>query len=114
MATIGPVEIDNNDQTRTVSWQGLGNADSGLGMAFAQFPDRTLCGQGTWGGATMTFQGSMDGGTTWFTLTDHLGNTLVWTANAIALVAENPTLVRPITSGGSGTSLNVYLVGTRA
>lgn len=114
MAMINPTEIDNYDQTRTLEWSAMGNADTGLGAAFAQFPDRTVVFQGTWGGATAILQGSMDGGLTWFTLTDHLGNALSYTANGIALIAENPTLLRPTTSGGSGTAITCYISGSRA
>lgn len=114
MANVTPTTVDNYDQTRTVTWATMGGADVGLGAAFGQFPDRTLVVEGTFGGATCTIQGSNDGGTTWFTLHDYLGNALTYTANGIALIAENPGLMRPSNASGTGSSISVYLVGSRA
>lgn len=114
MATILAITVDNSDETRTVSWSTMGGTDTGQSAAFGQFPDRTVTVQGTFGGATVTIQGSSDGGTTWFTLHDNLGNPLTYTANGMALVAENPGLIRPNNSAGSGSNLNVYLIGSRA
>lgn len=114
MATINAIEIDNFDQTRTIQWVAMGNADIGTGVAFGQFPDRTVGVTGTFGGATVIIQGSSDGGTTWDTLKDYLGNNLSFTAHATALVAENPPLLRASTSGGTGTSVTVTLTGSRA
>jgi hypothetical protein len=111
--TPSAVTIDNPDQTRAITWSCTGNA-TGSSCAFGQWPDRTISVQGTWGSATFVLQGSNDGGTTWFTLTDHLGNSISWTANTMALVAENPGLVRATTSGGTSTSVTVYMYGSRA
>lgn len=114
MSSIAAVEVDNSDQTRQVKWTAMGNADTGLPAAFGQFPDRTLGVVGTFGSATVTFEGSFDGGTTWVGLHDFTGATISVTSASILLVAENPTLVRPKTTGGSGTALDVYLIGSRA
>jgi hypothetical protein len=111
--TPAPVTVDNSDETRTVTWTCTGNA-TGTGAAFGQFPDRTVGITGTFGSATVTIQGSADGGTTWDTLHDYLGNTLVYTTHALALIAENPPLIRAITSGGTSTSIVVTLMGSRA
>lgn len=114
MANITPTTIDNSDETRTVLWAAMGNADNGLSAAFGQFPDRTFGVTGTFGGATVILQGSFDGGTTWVTLNDYKGNAISFTAAGVALVAENPPLIRPSTSGGTGTVIAATLFGSRA
>lgn len=114
MATITAVTTGIPDQTWQVKWAAMGNADTGSSVAFGQYPDRTIGIVGTFGGATVTIQGSMDGGTTWATLHDFQGNSATFTAAALFLIAENPTLIRPITSGGSGTAVDVYCLGSRA
>jgi hypothetical protein len=113
MANITPTELDNSDQTRTLLWAAMGNADTGLAAAFGQFPDRTVTITGTFGGATVLIQGSGDGGTTWDTLKDYLGNSLSFTSHAVALIAENPPLIRPSTSGGTGSVIAVTIIGSR-
>jgi hypothetical protein len=113
MATITPVVINNSDQTWYVQWLAMGNADTGSGTEFGQYPDRTIGVYGTFGGATVTIQGSMDN-STWSTLNDYKGNALTYTAAGISLIAENPLYIRAITSGGSGSSINVIILGSRA
>lgn len=112
MATISAVELSNSDQSWTIKWAAMGNADSGTGVNMTQFPDRTFGVNGTFGGATVVLEGSMDG-TVYTTLQDFKGNAISFTAAGVALVSECPLLVRARTSGGSGTNLDAYLVGTR-
>lgn len=109
MATQIATTVNNSNQTQTITWAALGNADHGQGVDTSQYPDRTVVMQGTWGSATVVLEGSMDGGTTWFTLHDFLGNLISYTSNGMALIAENPGLIRPTSSGGSGTAVVVYI-----
>ena len=71
--------------------------------------DKTCMIQGTFSSATVVLQGSMDN-TTWLTLADPQGNAISKTAAAIEAVLDNPRYIRPTTSGGSGTDLDVYLL----
>lgn len=112
MATINAVELSNSDQTWTIKWTAMGNADTGSSVNMAQFPDRTFGVQGTFGGATVILEGSMDA-SAWTTLQDFKGNPISFTSAGLALIAECPLLVRARTSGGSGTSIDAYLVGSR-
>lgn len=113
MATITAVEISNSDQSWTLKWPAMGNADTGSSCNMTQFPDRTFGVNGTFGGATVVLQGSMDG-SAWVTLNDFKGNAISLSAAGVVLVAESPLLIRPVTSGGSGTAIDVYVVGSRA
>lgn len=112
MATILTQVLINDGQQWEVVWPAMGNADTGVPATLYQYPDKTLTVSGTFGGATVTIQGSADGAN-WTTLNDFLGNPLVYTAAAIALIAQNPNYVRAITSGGTGTAVNVYILGSK-
>jgi hypothetical protein len=99
-------------------WTNIGDADTCQGVQLAGFPDQTIEVSGTFGGATIQILGSnssTDGtaGTgTWYTLTDPLGtgNAVQFSAAGLKVLLHNPLWIRPSTSGGSGSSLNVYLV----
>ena len=86
------------------AWPALGNADTGDSLNMGRLSDKTIQFSGTWAGATAVLQGSMDGAT-WFTLTDPAGVPISFTADAMVLVSENPQFIRPVTSGGAGTSV---------
>lgn len=85
------------------------NAGDAVGMQ--DYQDRTVQITGTFGsGGSVKIEGSNDGGTTWATLTDPLGNTLVFTSAGMKQITELPALIRPnVTAGDGTTSLNVYL-----
>jgi hypothetical protein len=93
-------------------WEGLGNADSGTALDGARYPDKTITILGTFGGATVVIEGSNDGGTTWHTLNDSRGegNSFSVTDEDTRVLLENPLLIRPSTSGGTGTDVDVICV----
>jgi len=94
-----------------VKWTPLTSSDlDGEPLGMSDFQDRTVQVLGTFGGATVTIQGSNDDGTTWATLTDPLGNNLAFSSAGMKQVTELPQLIRPLVSGAGGTtSLSVYL-----
>lgn len=93
-------------------WEAMGDDDVGQSVSFPRMPYKTMCAQGTWGSATLVIEGSFDGGTTWHTLSDFNGNALSKTANAVDSIAENALLIRPQTSGGTSTDIDVYILAT--
>lgn len=64
-------------------------------------------------GATLSLimEGSNDGGTTWFALSDNQGNAIDFSAAGGAEIQERPQMIRPrISSGGDGsTDMDVYV-----
>lgn len=102
----------HNDRVHIVSWVGLLNGDDGSPIAMAGSPDRSVQVLGTFGtGGTIVFEGSNDGGTTYFTLTDPQGNAISKTAAAGEQVVELTGLVRPrVTAGDGTTNLKCYLL----
>ena len=81
--------------------------DNALGPWLASVVSGTLGA-----GGSVTWQGSVDGGTTWFTLNDDTGAALTMAAlNTNKPVKERPLLVRPNCTAGDGTtSLKCVLV----
>jgi hypothetical protein len=113
MATITPTQIPNEDiRVFTVKWVGFAaSGDVGTAVTLPTFPDRTMQVLGSFTGSLeITLQGSLDGGTTWFTLTDPQGNAIVKTAAAGEAVTELVPLIRPrATAGSGGGAADVYL-----
>ena len=95
-------------------WEGLVADETGDTFTNTTKPDRTLQVNGTWGGATLIFEGCNDNAN-FLTLLDIEGNALSFTAipTQLYLLREAPAYLRARVSGGDGTtSLNVYLSHT--
>jgi hypothetical protein len=94
----------------TISWT-LTTAD-GTGVAvtpYGDYADRTVSFGGTFGGATVVLEGSLDG-SEYFTLDDPQGNPISKTAPSIEAVLEAVKYIRPrLTVAGAGASINVVL-----
>lgn len=81
--------------------------DEGLPAEFCRFSDRSVQVVGTWGGGSLTMQGSNDG-TNYYALTDPQGNAITKTADALEQVTELTQHIKPvITAGDITTSLTV-------
>lgn len=108
-AIITRVPENPSGDTWIATWPAMGNADTGTSVAMSGSSDRTVHITGTFGSATVVFQGSNDG-TNWVTLADPQGNTLSKTSASIEAVLELTRYVRPVTSGGTGTAVDVILL----
>ena len=100
--------VDPGRDTWMVTWLGLGDADTGSVIAMPMGNEKSVQLTGTFASATVVLEGSNDG-TNFVTLTDPQGNALSATAAMLEGVAEHTRYIRPSTSGGSGTDVNVYL-----
>lgn len=111
MATINHTRAATNSSAAFVAtWTGLAQGDSGDALPFSQFADKSVQVAGTFGGASVTVEGSNDG-TNWATLTDPQGNDLVITSPKIEMITEATLLTRPCVVGGDGTTaLNVSML----
>ena len=94
-----------------VQWTSWAGTTTGIPLTLAAYPDKTVAAHGTWGGATLVVEGSMDG-TNYFTLNDSRGegNAISLTADNIVTILENPYYVRCKPTGGTGTALTVTIV----
>lgn len=114
MATVNPVitNIGEKDgSTMKFQWTITGTND-GAAMPCAQWADRSVQFAGTWGGGTVVWEGSNDGGTTWATLTDAQAVALSKTADGLEQVIEVTELARPRATVGV-TSVVVSVVARR-
>lgn len=100
----------------TWSWT-LTNGDTGspVPVSDALGPWLASVVSGTLGtGGSVTWQGSVDGGTTWFTLNDDTHTALTMAAlNTNKPVLERPTLIRPNCTAGDGTTSLLCVLVTR-
>lgn len=99
-----------------VTWSGLLDAgnDVGDGQDFTRWGSVTIQVKGTFDtSASVSIQGSNDGGTTWHTLNDDRGegNAMTFTAGDTRKLNEIPQLIRPnVTAGSGGSNLVVIAV----
>ena len=111
---VATLVSDWNAEIQRIKWLAMANGDTGTPLMpehSADYQDRSIHITGTFGaGGIVTIQGSNDGGTTWATLTDPLGNALTFTSAGIKQITEMAEQVRPnVTAGDGTTSLNAYL-----
>jgi hypothetical protein len=118
MSTIPAVLItapplSEYDSTFRRSWL-LGPGDDGEAVALPRHADRTVQVTGTFGGATVKIEGTLDD-STWAPLTDPQGNVLTFTSypagysSVIEAISEAVVAVRPVVVGGTGTNLTITL-----
>lgn len=113
MATIQRTQANTNNRTiRAERWASMAQNDEGADLPFAVYSDRSVQVAGVFGGATVVFEGSNDGGSTWATLSDPWGNPLSFTAAGLKQITSITLLARPRVAGGDGTTdINVSLCG---
>lgn len=106
---------DGSGDSASITWV-LTTADFvGRAVKYNDFADRTVQFFGTFGAATVVLEGSLDGGTTWATLTDPQGNAISKTAAALEAVQEAVPLVRPqLSVVGTGATVTVVLFVRKA
>lgn len=93
-----------------IKWLAIPLNETGAPLSMSGLTDRSVQIGGTFGGATVTIEGSNDG-TTYFTLNDIQGSAISKTSAALEGIAEVAKYIRPKVTGGDGTtSINVYLV----
>ena len=116
MAAVPYITNTERSRVKTTTWTALtATNDSGQPEhSLDDFADKTIQVKGTFNGATVNIQGSNDGGTTYWALHDLQGDEIAITTAGGTLIAENPALIRPFTSGGGGSqSLTVILVSRK-
>lgn len=118
MATVTPTLSkvgDQDDSAVLLAWSLTTANTDGAPLEWTQWADRCFQAVGTWGGATLTIEGSNDG-TNWAPLSNAAGGTAAtFTANGAKTIIELPRYVRPnLTTPGSGATVAVTLLARRA
>jgi hypothetical protein len=114
MATITPTVEKISDNCFFFSYE-MGDDDEGapIGDNHQDFTDRTVQISGTFGGATVTVEGSNDEAVAYATLNDLQGVTLSKTDVALEGIAELPRFTRPKTAGGTASEIVVTIIARR-
>lgn len=117
MATITPTIHPGPDvRMQRVSWEGfVTSGDVGTEVkVLGPYNDKTVQALGTFAGSLgITWEGSLDGGTTWAALRDLNHTALVQTAVGIEGVEQAVPLIRPrATAGSGGADVDVWLFAT--
>jgi hypothetical protein len=114
MATFTTSNVDGSFDGKLFTYT-LTTADP-AGDAFEYLQHVDLCFQavGTWGGATLTAQGS-NNGTDWFSLTNASGGAAItFTADGGKQSIERPRFIRPnLTVVGAGATVVVTVMARR-
>jgi hypothetical protein len=94
-------------------WAGMALGDTGQEAVHSGTGDRTVQVFGTFGaGGSVTIQGTLDG-TNWASLHDTNGVALTFTTAGIRTVLQNVLAIRPVITGGDGTTSLTTLINVR-
>lgn len=117
MATVAPVItwLGSDRQVIKFTWAlTTANPDGApIHPNYAEFADRTVYFTGTWGGATVAWQGG--DGTTWLALADGQGTAITRTSDlGMEAVVECPEYSRPnLTTVGTGAVITATCIARR-
>ena len=119
MPDIKPIPVEETHPTIEfanvfrVQWT-MATGDTAVPAKLARFADRAIQIGGTFSGATVKVEGSLDG-VTWSTLRDGEGLDLTAITDARIKYIQEPTaFLRPVVSGGDvNTALTITLMATR-
>ena len=110
MATINAtIDRDTVPGAVLATWTGMTTGDVGGGVPVAYSADLTGQVSGTFGGATITWQGSNDN-TNWHPLTRRsVGTDMAFTSAAVHTANENPAWIRPSVTGGTSVVIKAVM-----
>lgn len=113
MAAITASAANNNGsyEAHTYTWT-LTEADTAVRVTAGENADRTVQIAGTFGGATVVVQGSLDD-TNYLPLHDMAGNALSFTAAGIASIAEATPYLKVVATGGAAQSVKAMIFARR-
>lgn len=100
--------IEGNHSFMLITWPNMANGDTGNPFILAQYADRSIQVEGTFGAAgTLLLEGT-NNNTAWRTLRDPFSNSISITTPNIEAVSELVLGIRPrVSSGDATTSLTV-------
>lgn len=115
MADVTPTTEKLYEGCHRVTWAAVSTANTGLPASIGSTGSLTGFFQvddtgGAFGGATVKLQGRNHTSANWVDLIDLQGDTVSFTANGGTDVSTGAAFIRPLVTGGTGDSLNVYFV----
>lgn len=114
VATISDVSFKQDGSAMLAVWASATEADTFAAVKMPEYVQRTVSIQGTFGGATVVVNGSIDG-TNYTGLTNPAGVAISKTSAAVVGVFESTQYYQPAASGGTGQVLvlSMLFVGAR-
>jgi hypothetical protein len=118
MATVaetrtGRRPLAGDGENATITWAHLATGDSGRATSeHADFNERTVHVFGTFGGATVSVKGSLDG-VNYAVLTDPQGNALTFTEERLEAISEATPYLKPEVTGGAAADITVVVFAKR-
>ncbi len=110
MATINPVRSSPGGAASKILWEGMATGDTITpDLPSRSEPVGSVQVTGTFGGATVTLQGSNDG-TNYVTLKDLSGADISFTTAGLAYFDGRTLYIRPGISGGSSDDVDVTVI----
>lgn len=95
---------------RVRKWANMTTGDVGEHIILTKFNDRTVHVTGTFGGATVVFQGSNDG-VEFLPMRDVFNAVVSASEPKLITLTEVPLYVRPAVTGGTGVSITAIVCG---
>lgn len=93
------------------SWSNMSTGDTGTALKALSWKEKFVQTLGTFGGATITIEGSMDNAT-WVTCTTDGSTACTFAAAGVKKIYENYAYIRAKVTGGAGNGLYAYIAGT--
>jgi hypothetical protein len=97
--------VQGAQSVATAKWV-LNDGDVGLPISLTDWADRSVQVDGTFGGGTVTVEGSNDG-TNWFTLRDPQGTSLSFTSAGLKQIMETTLFMRANLTSGTTVTVNI-------
>lgn len=92
-------------------WTPLTEADTCRAVALPAHSDKSVHASGTFGGASVSVQGSNNSGASFVALNDAAtGTPVAITAEAIKAVLENTQQIKPVAAGGAAQILTISML----
>lgn len=108
-ATVSDVSYKGDGSAMLAVWQATTESDSFAPVKMPEYTARSISIQGTFGGATVVVNGSLDG-TNYTGLSNPAGNAISKTSAAVVGVVESTVYYQPAASSGSSQSLVVSML----
>lgn len=107
--TLTDVSFKGDGSAIQAVWANATESDTFAPVKMAEYTARSISIQGTFGGATVVVNGSIDG-TNYSGLSNPAGSAISKTSAAVVGVFESTVYYQPVASGGTGQTLTVSML----
>lgn len=109
VATVTDASFKGDGSAMKAVWATATESDTLAPISMPEYSARSISIQGTFGGATVVINGSIDG-TNYSGLSNPAGSAISKTSAAVVGVFESTVFYQPVASGGSSQILTVSML----